>query len=420
MVWSINPDMNAKKVKEIIQQTADITVLSRKKEDKGEYKMINASKAVEEALKYTEEQDSTNEDVLVVPITPTDDTEIWNTFLQEKQYKPNITDWTTTELKYCLLDIDQDGRKELILTPGTNWDDFQIYQVYTIGEDGKIYLADDFTTCYDLSYSSKYKALAYNSSRPSEMSASLEYHGMDGTGMVENFAVNMEVDLDIYLPVYKVQNTTQRADTTITEAEYEAYQKECTPLTGWKKVESKSEKKDSDKTQTSDPEWKTAYAQFLRSGEYMSDISEADTPRFFVQDVDGNGSSELVIIPGTSSIAGGHVYTFVNGEVVHAGETCGTYGCFVSYPSDGLILSSYSHMGTDLEEYFTLSDGELISQARWISSHTEGENWYLNDQETTQEAYENWKTENVTGENFVVEYQNAHTITEENIQTYVK
>ena len=73
-----------------------------------------------------------------------------------------------------------------------------------------------------------------------------------------------------------------------------------------------------------------------------------------------------------------------------------------------------------LEEYFTLSDGELISQARWISSHTEGENWYLNDQETTQEAYENWKTENVTGENFVVEYQNAHTITEENIQTYVK
>lgn len=420
MVWSINPDMNAKKVKEIIQQTADITVLSRKKEDKGEYKMINASKAVEEALKYTEEQDSTNEDVLVVPITPTDDTEIWNTFLQEKQYKPNITDWTTTELKYCLLDIDQDGRKELILTPGTNWDDFQIYQVYTIGEDGKIYLADDFTTCYDLSYSSKYKALAYNSSRPSEMSASLEYHGMDGTGMVENFAVNMEVDLDIYLPVYKVQNTTQRADTTITEAEYEAYQKECTPLTGWKKVESKSEKKDSDKTQTSDPEWKTAYAQFLRSGEYMSDISEADTPRFFVQDVEGNGSSELVIIPGTSSIAGGHVYTFVNGEVVHAGETCGTYGCFVSYPSDGLILSSYSHMGTDLEEYFTLSDGELISQARWISSHTEGENWYLNDQETTQEAYENWKTENVTGENFVVEYQNAHTITEENIQTYVK
>ena len=55
-----------------------------------------------------------------------------------------------------------------------------------------------------------------------------------------------------------------------------------------------------------------------------------------------------------------------------------------------------------------------------MSSHTEGETWYLNDHETTQEAYENWKAENVTGENLVVEYQNAYTITEENIQAYVK
>ena len=420
MVWSINPDMNAKKVKEIIQQTADITVLSRQKKDKGAYKMINASKAVEEALKYTEEQDSTNEDVLVVPITPTDDTEIWNTFLQEKQYEPNITDWTITELQYCLLDIDQDGRKELILTPGTNWDDFQIYQVYTIGEDEKVYLADDFTACYGLSYSSKYKALAYNSNRPSEMSASLEYYAMDGTKMTESFAVNMEVDLNTYLPVYEVQNTTKGTNTTITEAEYEAYQKECTPLTEWKTLESKSAKKNSGKTQTSGQEWKTAYVQFLRNGEYGSDMSEADKARFFVYDVDGDGSMELVIISSTFSVEGGHVYTLVNEKVVHAGETCGTYGSFASYPSNGLILSSYGHMGTDLEEYYALSDGKLVSQARWISSYTDGETWYLNDQETTQEAYETWKAEHVNGEIFAVEYQDAYPITEENIQAYVK
>lgn len=420
MVWSINPDMNAKKVKEIIQQTADITVLSRQKKDKGAYKMINASKAVEEALKYTEEQDSTNEDVLVVPITPTDDTEIWNTFLQEKQYEPNITDGTITELQYCLLDIDQDGRKELILTPGTNWDDFQIYQVYTIGEDEKVYLADDFTACYGLSYSSKYKALAYNSNRPSEMSASLEYYAMDGTKMTESFAVNMEVDLNTYLPVYEVQNTTKGTNTTITEAEYEAYQKECTPLTEWKTLESKSAKKNSGKTQTSGQEWKTAYAQFLRNGEYGSDMSEADKARFFVYDVDGDGSMELVIISSTFSVEGGHVYTLVNEKVVHAGETCGTYGSFASYPSNGLILSSYGHMGTDLEEYYALSDGKLVSQARWISSYTDGETWYLNDQETTQEAYETWKAEHVNGEIFAVEYQDAYPITEENIQAYVK
>ena len=348
------------------------------------------------------------------------DTEIWNTFLQEKQYEPNITDWTITELQYCLLDIDQDGRKELILTPGTAWDDFQIYQVYTIGEDGKIYLADDFTACYGISYSSKYKALAYNSSRPSEMSASLEYYAMDGTKMTESFAVNMEVDLNTYLPVYNVHNTIKGTDTTITEDEYEAYQKECTPLTEWKTLKSKSAKKNSGKTQTSDQEWKTAYAQFLRNGEYGSDMSEADKARFFVYDVDGDGSMELVIISSTFSVEGGHVYTLVNEKVVHAGETCGTYGSFASYPSNGLILSSYGHMGTDLEEYYALSDGKLVSQARWISSYTDGETWYLNDQETTQEAYETWKAEHVNGEIFAVEYQDAYPITEENIQAYVK
>lgn len=378
---------------------------------------LKSSETIQTGFEVEEDE---NKDVLVVPITPTDDTEIWNTFLQEKQYEPNITDWTITELQYCLLDIDQDGRKELILTPGTNWDDFQIYQVYTIGEDEKVYLADDFTACYGISYSSKYKALAYNSCRPSEMSASLEYYAMDGTKMTESFAVNMEVDLNTYLPVYNVHNIIKGTDTSITEAEYEAYQKECTPLTEWKTLESKSAKKNFGKTQTSGQEWKTAYAQFLRNGEYKSDMPGCDAPRFFVYDVDGDGSMELVIIRATYSVVGGDVYALVNGKVIHAGGTSGTYGSFASYPSDGLLLSSYGHMGVDLEEYFTLSDGKLVSQARWISSFTDGETWYLNDQETTQEAYETWKAEHVNGEIFAVEYQDAHPITEENIQAYVK
>lgn len=187
-----------------------------------------------------------------------------------------------------------------------------------------------------------------------------------------------------------------------------------------KTVESKSAKKNSGKTQTSDQEWKTAYAQFLRNGGYKSDMPGCDAPRFFVYDVDGDGSMELVIIRATYSVVGGDVYTLVNGKVVYAGGTSGTYGSFASYPSDGLILSSYGHMGVDLEEYFTLSDGKLVSQARWISSFTDGETWYLNDQETTQEAYENWKEEHVSGEIFAIEYNDSHPITEENIQAYVK
>ena len=101
-----------------------------------------------------------------------------------------------------------------------------------------------------------------------------------------------------------------------------------------KTVESKSAKKNSGKTQTSDQEWKTAYAQFLRNGGYKSDMPGCDAPRFFVYDVDGDGSMELVIIRAAYSVVGGDVYTLVNGKVVHAGGTSGTYGSFASYPSE--------------------------------------------------------------------------------------
>ncbi len=85
--------------------------------------------------------------------------------------------------------------------------------------------------------------LHMTASDQSEMSASLEYHAMDGTKMTESFAVNMEVDLDTYLPVYKVRDISKGTDRTITEEEYEAYGKECTWLTDWKPVENQSAKK---------------------------------------------------------------------------------------------------------------------------------------------------------------------------------
>lgn len=53
MVWSTNLDMSSGTVKNIIQQTADIAVSSRRKADDGSYYMINAAKAVESALDYT-------------------------------------------------------------------------------------------------------------------------------------------------------------------------------------------------------------------------------------------------------------------------------------------------------------------------------------------------------------------------------
>lgn len=61
MVWSANPDMSAGTVKDIIQNTADITAISRKKADSGTYYMINASAAVEAALNYIPESPNDNQ-----------------------------------------------------------------------------------------------------------------------------------------------------------------------------------------------------------------------------------------------------------------------------------------------------------------------------------------------------------------------
>lgn len=63
MVWSTNLDMSSGTVKNIIQQTADIAVSSRRKADNGSYYMINAAKAVEFEIKAFAKTDAGNRDL---------------------------------------------------------------------------------------------------------------------------------------------------------------------------------------------------------------------------------------------------------------------------------------------------------------------------------------------------------------------
>lgn len=60
MVWSVDPNMRAGDVKNIITTTADNGVLGRRKADKSTYGMINACAAVEAALALKEKGDADN------------------------------------------------------------------------------------------------------------------------------------------------------------------------------------------------------------------------------------------------------------------------------------------------------------------------------------------------------------------------
>lgn len=97
MVWSVNPDMSAGDVKNIIQQTANSVVLSRRKTDDGTYYMINAAKAVETALNYVPERLEDNQ--LSQSNIPTDAIE-FNSHYYYVYDVDTVTDWNMAQ-EYC-------------------------------------------------------------------------------------------------------------------------------------------------------------------------------------------------------------------------------------------------------------------------------------------------------------------------------
>ena len=59
MVWGVNPEMDSGTVKELITETADSVVLSRRWADDDTYHMVNARAAMESAVKYREQLNET-------------------------------------------------------------------------------------------------------------------------------------------------------------------------------------------------------------------------------------------------------------------------------------------------------------------------------------------------------------------------
>ena len=169
-----------------------------------------------------------------------------------------------------------------------------------------------------------------------------------------------------------------------------------------------------------DKKCRTVYAQFLRNKGYLNQEKGNKDPRFIMFDMNGDKVPELVIIHNINHLSGGYIYTYsTDGNVSYAGWVYGLYGSVAAYPSAGLIESGYAHQGTDLEEYFSLENGTLVSKGRWISSYLNGTQWYLNDVQTSQSRYEKWKAEHVTGDSVCLTYDTMYSITEKNIRTYL-
>lgn len=166
--------------------------------------------------------------------------EPWGEFLQEKQYEENITDWLLTDPGYCLLDIDQDGTEELILTSGPDADNWYEYQVYTAENDQNIELVDNIIVYKAISYSEKYKALVGYNDQPKQLTSSKNYYVLEDGKLTEDFSIGSEVDWETSVPSYDISDDVN-GYTVITEDEYNTYENELKPLNDWKSLDTTSQ-----------------------------------------------------------------------------------------------------------------------------------------------------------------------------------
>ena len=162
--------------------------------------------------------------------------EPWGEFLQEKQYEENITDWLLTDPGYCLLDIDQDGTQELILTSGPDADNWYEYQVYTAENNQNIELVDNIIVYKAISYSEKYKALVGYNDLPKQLTSRKNYYVLEDVQLTEAFAIGSEVDWQTSVPSYGLIDEVNGYE-VLTEDEYNTYENELQPLNDWKSLD---------------------------------------------------------------------------------------------------------------------------------------------------------------------------------------
>ena len=166
--------------------------------------------------------------------------EPWGEFLQEKQYEENITDWLLTDPGYCLLDIDQDGTEELILTSGPDADNWYEYQVYTAENDQNIELVDNIIVYKTISYSEKYKALVGYNDLPKQLTSRKNYYVLEDGQLTEAFAIGSEVDWETSVPSYGLIDDVNGYE-VLTEDEYNSYENELQSLNDWKSLDTTSQ-----------------------------------------------------------------------------------------------------------------------------------------------------------------------------------
>ena len=110
---------------------------------------------------------------------------IFGNFIQNGEYKQYIADWYADPAKYGYLDIDGDGKKELIIT--SDGDFFYALICSADLQSGEVTVLDNGYYYGSLRYSEKHHALVLTDVRPNSMMGDYAFVEINGSGMDVKF-----------------------------------------------------------------------------------------------------------------------------------------------------------------------------------------------------------------------------------------
>lgn len=152
-------------------------------------------------------------------------------FINEKSYLEYVQNWELPVYGYCLIDINQDGENELILSSDER-ELFAEYQVYA-QNGSNINLIKDFWAYCGVYYSNINKAIAFSEVRRSLNYATTSFYSFDGVQLNADFDVTCSVD-GTGIPQYmKIPGK----DIALSEEEYNAYLSELVLIDEWIEID---------------------------------------------------------------------------------------------------------------------------------------------------------------------------------------
>ena len=280
--------------------------------------------------------------------------DIYINFLETQGYQPFMSDWIYGQPnKYAILDINQDGIDELIITGGNElgFYNFAVFSynktsndIYALSIPGNVTFGEDYTgnvsQYYDsLQYSPKYHALVFTELNNGPMFDSYGYYVIDDRKLVVDFSLWFEMDYETQQASYGISNSDSRE--TISQTDYNSYIDEIISLE-W-----------SDIPTLTSSEWKQAYIDYINE---HRDQPMADDFLYKLVDINGDAIPELYVNYGTTA-AGDAICTYAEGSVVE--QSMWNYG-FSYLEGQNRFRNAGGHMDVYYDKIYTIENGQFV------------------------------------------------------------